>query len=199
MLIFWPPTRSQVTFLHFVCRIQSLVWQLDIRLTASAWRSSASSFCMSDSSDWRAPSCSTHTVIDSSKAFFQPRGVCVCHVLPFVPSHSPCSERRCKQEATTAVGRGRHVSFCFLEHLAGRTRQMDEEERPRTVSDRLSLLSRPVLARLLSQATGWRMHAAWVRAEIVGIVENVISLATSADAGAFVTTFVADNQSNFSP
>lgn len=80
----------QVSFLHFVCKIQSLAWQHSIRLIASPWRSSASSFCVSDSSDWRAPSCSTHTVIDSTKAFPpSPRGMCVsvsraafCPVLP---------------------------------------------------------------------------------------------------------------------
>lgn len=81
---------SSSHFLHFVCKIQSLAWQHGIRLIASPWRSSASSFCVSDSSDWRAPSCSTHTVIDSTKA--PPKGdVCEC-VTCCLLSRPPCSK-----------------------------------------------------------------------------------------------------------
>lgn len=49
--------------------------------------------------------------------------------------------------------------------------------------------------RRLSQATQWHMHAAWMRAEIVRIVENDLSSDRKADAD----TFVADNQSNYLP
>lgn len=51
------------------------------------------SFCVYDSSEWRAPSCSTHSDW-FTKPFPPSVGVCVCHVPPFVPS--PLQQRRRK-------------------------------------------------------------------------------------------------------
>lgn len=151
------------------------------------------SFCMYDSSEWRAPSCSTHSDW-FTKPFPPSVGVCVSRatLCPLSPA-----AKMAQIEATTAVGWGCCVWFCFRKHLAVSPSEMDEEAP--CAGLQLSLRSL-VYHWSLSQVDGWG-HIIILLGFLVSLkhvtsmnVENVVMTVENRIASAMtelIKTFVA--------
>lgn len=143
-------------FLHFGCWSRAALHQADclsLQLLGS--------FCVYDSSEWRAPSCSTHG--DWFTKSFSPPSVGVCVSRATLCPVSPAA-KTAQIEARTAVGWGCCVWFCLHKHLAVSPSETDEEApcaEPPAQPPKLSLPLKPV--------PGWWMRPYYHTVRISGL------------------------------